>query len=79
MTVASLCAGQLPFADAALALCGIAVGWVACQWWGELACDRAATNRCGRQAAIDCWRQELGLMQRWVTGSVTRPEEPVWS
>ncbi|MEU8672651.1 hypothetical protein AB0C71_37805 [Streptomyces anulatus] len=59
VTAASLCAGQLPLADAALALCGIAVGWVAYQWWGELACDRAATSRCGRQTAIACWRQEL--------------------
>lgn len=23
--------------------------------------------------------QTWGLMQRWVTGSVTRPEEPTWS
>ncbi|MCX4523969.1 hypothetical protein OHA69_40995 [Streptomyces anulatus] len=54
VTAASLCAGQLPLAEAALALCGIAMGRVAYQWWGELACDRAATNRCGRQTAIDC-------------------------
>ncbi|WP_405551245.1 hypothetical protein OG215_41450 (plasmid) [Streptomyces globisporus] len=82
VTAAALCAGQLPLADAALALSGIAVAWAGYQWWGELACDRAANNRCGRETAVACWRQELDRrravppLRRWgfsLLGLISHP------
>ncbi|MFJ9195490.1 M48 family metalloprotease [Streptomyces globisporus] len=82
VTAAALCVGQLPIADAALALGGIAVAWAAYQWWGELACDMAANNRCGRETAVACWQQELDrrlavpLLRRWgfsLLGLISHP------
>ncbi|MFF4227460.1 hypothetical protein ACFYZH_32060 [Streptomyces abikoensis] len=54
-----LCTGLLPLERAAAALAGLGVLWVAYLWWSELACDRAAARRCGREMAVASWRQEL--------------------
>ncbi len=63
-------------------LSGIAVGWAGYQWWGELACDMAANNRCGRETAVACWQQELDRrlavppLRRWgfwLLGLISHP------
>ncbi|MBH1937852.1 hypothetical protein I5Q34_26880 [Streptomyces sp. AV19] len=59
-----LCTGLLPLGRAAAALAGLGVLWVAYLWWSELACDRAAARRCGREMAVASWRQELGDARR---------------
>ncbi|MEU5053535.1 hypothetical protein [Streptomyces sp. NPDC021096] len=54
-----LCMGLLALDRAAAVLAGLGVLWVAYLWWSELACDRAAARRCGREMALASWRQEL--------------------
>ncbi|WP_370424257.1 hypothetical protein AB8O64_36495 (plasmid) [Streptomyces sp. QH1-20] len=54
-----LCTALLPLDRATAALAGLGVLRVAYLWWSELACDRAAARRCGREMAVASWQQEL--------------------
>ncbi|GAA2720292.1 MULTISPECIES: hypothetical protein [Streptomyces] len=54
-----LCTGLLPLGRAAGVLAGLGALWVAYLWWSEVACDRAAARRCGREVAVASWQQAL--------------------
>ncbi|MFJ5680243.1 hypothetical protein [Streptomyces sp. NPDC093097] len=77
-----LCAGFLPLSHAALALVALAAIGSGYRWWVELACDRAAALHCGRDVAIETWKQDLAdarqvpLIRRMLSAALALRSHP---
>ncbi|MBY8889124.1 hypothetical protein K7472_30405 [Streptomyces sp. PTM05] len=59
-----LCLGLLPILPALLVVGLLAVSILGHAWWTELACDRAAAVRCGRDVAVGAWKLDLNQMRQ---------------